>query len=115
MPALTVAQLFEPTPSGVGAYGNVALVPAADTWLATMLAEAAEVGLPTTSWQPGAPERTIFAVEAVSFASSDIDISIMAQGGFLQSAASGTVTYTANDGTVITQPVTPDPSNAAQN
>ena len=69
MPALTVNQLFEPTPSGVGPYGNVPSVPAADTWLATMLAEAAEVGLPTTSWQPGAPERTIFAVEAVTFAS----------------------------------------------
>ena len=115
MPALTVNDLFQPTPSGVGPFGNVPAVPAADTWLATMLAEAAEVGLPTTSWQPGAPERTIFAVEAVTFASSDVDISTMAQGSFLQSAASGTVTFTTTDGTTVTQPVTPDPSNAAQN
>jgi hypothetical protein len=115
MPALTAQQLFQPTPSGVGPYGQQTGTAASDTWLGTMLTEAAVVGLPTTSWQPGAPERTILAIEAVTFASSDVNVSIMAQGGFLQSAASGTVTYTATDGTVLTQPVTPDPSNAAQN
>ena len=80
-----------------------------------MLTIATEVQLPTTSWQPGAPERTILAIEAVTFSQSDVNISIMAQGGFLQSAASGSVTYTTNDGTNVTVPVTPDPSNAAQN
>jgi hypothetical protein len=115
MPLLTVQQLFQPAPSGVGPYGNVPLVPPAGSWLADMLEVAADVQLPTTSWQSGAPERTILAIQAVTFAESDVNISQMAQGGFLQSAASGTVTYTTTDGTNVTIPVTPDPSNAAQN
>src|SRR5271165_904390 len=115
MTLLTVSDLFTPAPSGVGAFGNVPQVAPSGTWLGVQLANAALVGLPTTSWQSGAPERTIMAIEAISFAQSDINISIMAQGGFLQSAASGTVTYTSNNGTNITIPVTPDPSNQAQN
>lgn len=119
----TVNQLFQPGPSGVGPYGfvggalvgQVPQVPGTGTWLSTMLTIAASVQLPTTSWQPGDPERTIFATEAVCFSLSDACISQMAQGGFLQSAASGTVLYTAVDGTQIVIPVTPDPSNAAQN
>ena len=113
--SLTAAQLFQPSPSGVGPYGNVPTNPTSGTWLAEMLATAALVGLPTTSWQSGAPERTILATQAVSFALSDVDVSVMAQGGFLQTASTGTVTYTATDGTSVTIPVTPDPSNAAQN
>lgn len=112
---LTVDDLFTPTPSGVGPNGNVPLVPGSSTWLGKMLTAATIVQLPTTSWQSGAPERTIFAAMSVMFAESDVNVSIVAQGGFLQSAASGTVTYTRTDGTVITVPVTPDPSNAAQN
>jgi hypothetical protein len=119
----TVTQLFQNAPSGVGPYGFVggALVgqvpqtPGAGTWFATMLQIAASVQLPTTSWQPGDPERTILATEAVCFALSDANISLMAQGGFLQSASSGTVLYTAPDGTQVLLPVTPDPSNAAGN
>ena len=113
--ALTVSQLFQPAPSGVGPYGSVPPIPAQGTWLAVMLSTAGQVGLPTTSWQSGAPERTILAIEAVTFAMSDVNISIIAQGGFLQSAASGTVTTTTTDGTQVTIPVTPDPSNSAQN
>lgn len=112
---LSVSDLFTPAPSGVGPFGNVPMVPASDTWLAKMLDVATTVQLPTTSWQPGAPERTIFAVEAVLFAQSDVNISLMAQGGFLRSAANGSVTFTTTDGTNVTVPVTPDPSNAAQN
>lgn len=115
MTTLTVAQLFQPAPSGVGPFGNVPLNPPAGTWLAQMLNVATQVQLPTTSWQSGAPERTIFAVESVLFSLSDAQISLMAQGGFLQSAANGSVTYTAIDGTTVTIPVTPDPSNAAEN
>lgn len=123
MGQLTVSQLFFPAPSGVGPYGfvggalvgQVPQVPGQGTWLATMLTIAGTVQLPTTSWQTGDPERTIFATEAVCFSLSDACISQMAQGGFLQSAATGTVLYTAPDGTQITIPVTPDPSNAAQN
>ena len=113
--SLSAAQLFIPAPSGVGPFGNVPGVPQSGTWLAVMLTIAQQVQLPTTSWQSGAPERTILAIEAVTFAQSDVNISIMAQGGFLQTAASGTVTYTANNGTNVTVPVTPDPSNASQN
>lgn len=113
--ALTVTELFTPAPSGVGPFGNVPMVPPAGTWLAQMLAVATQVELPTTSWQSGAPERSIFAVEAVMFSLSDANISVMAQGGFLQSAAGGTVTYTAVDGTTVTIPVTPDPSIPSQN
>ncbi len=114
-PVLTVSQLFTPAPSGVGPFGNVPQVPPSGTWLAVMLQVAGMVQLPTTSWQSGAPERTILAIEAVTFAQSDVNISIMAQGGFLQSAASGTVTYTTVKGTTVTVSVTPDPSNPAQN
>jgi hypothetical protein len=114
-PTLSAAQLFTPTPSGIGAYGNVPAIPATGTWFGQMLTVATRVGLPTTSWQPGAPERTIFAVEAVTFASSDVNASIIAQAGFLQSAASGSVTVVNNDGSTTTIPVTPDPSNASQN
>jgi hypothetical protein len=116
---LTTSQLFVPAASGVGPYANgVAVVPPtppAGTWLAVMLQIATQVGLPTTSWQSGAPELTIFAVEAVCFAQSDAQISIMAQGGFLQPAATGTVTFTTTQGVTVTIPVTPDPSNPAQN
>ncbi len=115
LPPLNVSQLFTPMPSGVGPNGNVPLVPSTETWLGSMLLVAASVKLPTTSWDPGAPERTIFAVEAVLFALSDANISLMSQGGFLQSASEGSVTYTTVDGTTVTIPVTPDPSNAAQN
>jgi hypothetical protein len=80
-----------------------------------MLQIAQTVQLPTTSWQPGAPERTILAIEAVCFQQSDVNISVMAQGGFLDSAASGSVTFTTVTGVVVTIPVTPDPSNASQN
>ena len=78
---LSAAQLFIPAPSGVGPFGNVPGVPQSGTWLAVMLTIAQQVQLPTTSWQSGAPERTILAIEAVTFAQSDVNISIMATGG----------------------------------
>jgi hypothetical protein len=80
-----------------------------------MLNVATLVQLPTTAWQTGQPERTIFATEAVLFATSDVNLSLYAQGGFLLPAATGTVTSTDVNGTTTTIPVTPDPSNTAQN
>ena len=120
---LTASQLFQNAPSGVGPYGTIGgatvgvvpQTPGAGTWLSVMLQIASTVQLPTTSWQSGAPERTIFATEAVAFSLSDACISQMAQGGFLQSASSGTVTYVTPSGVQVTIPVTPDPSNPAQN
>jgi len=112
---LTVSQLFTPMPSGVGPFGQVPGNPASETWYGVMLTVAGYVQLPTTSWQPGAPERSILAIEAVTFSQSDAEISKSAQGAFLQSAASGSVTFVTVDGTTISIPVTPDPSNPAQN
>lgn len=112
---LTVSELFQPAPSGVGPFGNVPIAPPAGSWLAQMLQVASLVQLPTTAWQSGQPERTIFAAESVLFATSDVNLSLFAQGGFLLPAATGTVTSTSTDGTTVTIPVTPDPSNTAEN
>jgi hypothetical protein len=112
---LTVSQLFTPASSGVLGAGTVPITPATGTWLYWEYQAAATIGMPTTAWQPGDPERTIFAVNAVMLSQDDALISIMAQGGFLDSAASGTVTYQDFEGNQVTTPVTPDPSIASQN
>jgi hypothetical protein len=115
MTQLAVTALFQPMLSGVGAATTPAAPGTPNTWYGLELQYAAQFGLPTTSWQAGAPERTIFATEAVNFALSDVKVAQRAQGGFLQTAALGSVTYTLPNGTQTTIPVTPDPSNAAQN
>ena len=112
---LTAADLFQPALSGVGPFGSIPSQPSSSTWLGRMIEFATIVQLPTTSWQPGGPERTMLAIQAVSFAMSDVNISLMVQGGFLQTAANGTVTYTTLQGQTVTVPVTPDPSDPAQN
>lgn len=74
------------------------------------------LGLRTTSWEQGDPSRTIFAIVANLLALADVDISLLAQGGFLDYAADGSVTYTDPvSGQIITVQVTPDPSDPAQN
>lgn len=113
MTTLTIDELFTPTPSGVS--GNASVAPPTDSWLAILLAQATTLQLPTTAWQPGQPERTILAIDAVTLAQVDSFVSLIAQGGFLDFAASGTVTMTLVDGTTTTAPVTPDPSNVAAN
>lgn len=113
--SLTVSQLFTPAPSGVGPTGNIPTVPGSNTWLGIMLQIASTVQLPTTAWQSGGPERTILAIEAVTFSQSDAQVSLIAQGAFLQSAAGGSVTYVTINGTTVTIPVTPDPSIPSQN
>lgn len=115
MTQLSTTQLFIPLPSGVSSSGQPIGVANDGSWLGLMLGSNAAQFLPTTSWQSGTPERSILAIEAVSFALSDAQISLMAQGGFLQPASDGTVTYVTPAGTTIVQPVTPDPSNPAQN
>lgn len=112
---ITVSQLFTPMPSGVGPFSQVPANPASETWFGIMLTVAGYVQLPATSWQSGAPERSILAIQAVTFSQSDAEISKSAQGAFLQSAASGSVTFVTVNGTTVTIPVTPDPSNPAQN
>jgi hypothetical protein len=110
---LTISDLFTPAPSGVG--GNPNLAPPDGSWMAIELQIATTVGLPTTAWQAGQPERTMLAINAVIQSQSDVIVSLMAQGTFLDFAASGTVTYVALDGTSVTEPVTPDPSDPAVN
>ncbi len=110
---LTISQLFTPAPSGVGLDPN--LTPPDGSWLALLLDSARILNFPTTAWQPGGPERTILAIAAVALSQEDVLISQADQGGFLDFAASGTVTYVGIDGQSTTQPVTPDPSIPSQN
>lgn len=84
-------------------------------WLQDILANMATTQLQTTSWQSGGMARTILVIMSNIFAQEDAVVSGMAQGGFLDFAASGTVTYVDGDGATIVQPVTPDPSIPAQN
>lgn len=89
--------------------------PTADQWNDAELAVANTFGLPTTTWQAGSIERTVFAVVANMLAQAGVGWAIAVQGGFLDFAASGTVTYTDATGTTQTIFVTPDPSIPAQN
>lgn len=86
-----------------------------DEWKARLLANAATLELKTTSWQPGGMMRTMFAILSNMFGQEDGIISLIAQGGFLDFAANGSVTYTAANGQTVTQKVTPDPSVAGEN
>lgn len=96
-------------------FNNLSTPPTALEWFTRMLTIANTVGLPTTTWQPGGVERSVFNIVANVRQEADVAGSIIAQAGFLDFAASGTVTYTDADGAVVTLYVTPDPSIPAQN
>jgi hypothetical protein len=98
---LTIDQLFTPS--------------TAQQWLASILGNMTTVQLQTTAWQSAGQARTILAIMANLFAIEDAAVSGMAQGGFLDFAATGSVTYVTSDGTTVTTPVTPDPSIPSQN
>ena len=118
LPSLTVTQLFTPAPSGVSNAGAIPSLPASGSWLSIEYEIAAIVQLPTTAWQSGGPERTILAINAVCLSQDDALVSMMAQGAFLSSAATGTVTYQTLQSAqlvTVTVPVTPDPSIPSQN
>lgn len=88
----------------------------ASEWSSTLFANANKLKLRTSAWQPGGVTRTIFAVFANMLEMEDITTSILSQGGFLDYAATGTVTYTDSiTGQPVTVYVTPDPSDPAQN
>lgn len=112
-PSFNYSELFTPAASGVGS-GNP-LSPASGTWMSFLLSVAASQNLPTTAWQSGGPELSIYQSLAVKFSETDANISIMNQGGFLDFAATGSVTYVAANGITIVAPVTPDPSIPSQN
>lgn len=84
-------------------------------WLAKLIANAGVLGLATTSWQSGGEALTIIQLCSNMFAVEDAVVSGLAQAGFLDYAATGTVTYVTPDGVTVTSPVTPDPSIPAQN
>lgn len=114
MSNIAISGLFNPALSGV-VPGNPAAVPATGTWLAQLISTAQTLQLPVTSWQSGGVARTILAIMANMLAQGDGIISTMAQGGFLDFAAAGTVTYTAANGQLVTSFVSPDPSIVSQN
>lgn len=114
MSNISISSLFNPALSGV-VPGNPAAVPATGTWLATLLANATTLQLPVTAWQSGGVARTILAIMANVMAQGDVVVSTMAQGGFLDFASAGTVTYTAANGQIVTGYVSPDPSIPSQN
>lgn len=115
MTTIPFSQLITPTPSGVSPGVTVATVPA-NTWLAFILANGNTLNLAATSWQSGGiawTQEQIFAEMLAALEGGTV--SIAAQGGFLDFAATGTVTYVNAQGLTVTVPVTPDPSIPAQN
>ncbi len=76
--------------------------------LSTLLSVATTLGLDVTAWQPLQPGRTMLATVSQKVADLTATISLAVQGGFLDYAATGTVTYTDANGNVITVPVTPE-------
>lgn len=101
MTSLAIDQLFAPASS--------------DEWEADMLARADALQLNTTAWEPGSPTLTVLEIVSALMSQEDGLISIVAQAGFLDFAATGTVTFTAANGQTVTQAVTPDPSDPAAN
>jgi len=87
----------------------------AEQWQETVLSNDETLELKVTSWQVGQPSRTMIAIMSNIFAQQDATISLIAQGGFLDFAANGSVTYTALNGKTVTQKVTPDPSVPGEN
>lgn len=84
-------------------------------WLQTLFNAAVSLGLPTTSWRPGDPERVFLTLLSYLSQRFDALASAYNQGGFLDFAATGTITIAFPDGTSVTLPVSPDPSDAAVN
>ena len=109
MIALTIQQLFTPAPATPA---QVSPTTPGVSWLQKMMQVATRLQLQVTDWNSGGVARTIMTIVSWMLSTEDAIISGMAQGGFLDYAATGTVQYVdPTDGTtVITVPVTVDPS-----
>jgi hypothetical protein len=107
--SLTIAQLFTPAPATPQQIS--ATNPGTD-WLTKLMAVSTRLGLQVTDWFSGGVARTIMTAYCWMMSMEDTLVSGMVQGGFLDFAATGVVTYVdPTDGvTVITVPVTLDPS-----
>lgn len=99
MAALTIDQVRTPETAAV--------------WIKQLLDIAVALELPTTSWRPGDPERVILTTMGYVAQNWDATTSKIAQGAFLDWAATGTVSYEFPDGTSLVVPVSPDPSTDA--
>lgn len=77
-------------------------------WLAKLLATAEGVKLKATAWQEGSMVRSILVISGYALSLVDSIVSGVAQGGFLDYAASGTISYTDASGVTTTTPVTPE-------
>jgi hypothetical protein len=84
-------------------------------WLQTLYAGAVLLGLPTTSWRDGDPERVFLELSSYINQRFDALASAYNQGGFIDTAATGTVTFEFPDGTSVTFPISPDPSDLSVN
>ena len=87
----------------------------AASWFDFLVATGTKLGIPATDWEAGAPTRTTFVVFSNAIMVQDVDASLIAQAGFLDYAAFGSVTYVDIDGNTVTIKVTPDPSNIVEN
>lgn len=101
MAALTIDQLTTPASQ--------------QSWLQTIFNAAILLGLPTTSWRTGDPERVILTMLSFMAQREDALASAYNQGGFLDFAATGTITIENADGTSTIIPVSPDPSDPSVN
>ena len=109
MSLFSVFNLFTPAPATPQ---QVSATNPGTDWLTKSLQVAARLQLQVTDWNSGGVARTIMTIVAWMLSTEDALVSGMAQGGFLDFAATGTVTYVdPTDGvTVIVVPVTVDPS-----
>ncbi len=108
------AIVISPNYSGTSSI-QTSIAAQSQSWLQTMLADGATLSLPTTAWQPGQVIRTVFAICSVEFSKFDTIQAQQASGGFLDFAATGTITFTDIDGNTVVLPVSPDPSIPGQN
>jgi hypothetical protein len=109
MSLMTVFNLFVPAPATPQ---QVSATNPGTSWLTKLMQVCVRLGLQVTDWNSGGVARTIMTAYSWMMSTEDALVSGMAQGGFLDYAATGTVSYVdPTDGvTVIVVPVTVDPS-----
>jgi hypothetical protein len=77
-------------------------------WLEKLLEIGQSVKLKTRAWQQGSMVLSILTIGSYALSLVDSVVSGVAQGGFLDYAATGTISYTDASGVTTTTPVTPE-------
>jgi len=77
-------------------------------WLEKLLEIGESVKLKTRAWQQGSMVLSILTIGSYALSLVDSVVSGVAQGGFLDYAATGTISYTDASGVTTTTPVTPE-------